>query len=137
MNRWIGVGNLTNDPTFTTTSNGFSVCRFSIAISRKFKQEGQEPEADFINIVTWRGLADNCAKFLKKGSKVGISGPIQTRTYDAQDGTKKYVTEIIADEVEFLTPKTTEGKTPVKTEASVKQEVMQKFEPVDTDNLPF
>ena len=134
MNRWTGIGNLTHDPNFITTSNGISCCKFSIAVSRKYKAEGEEPEVDFINIITWRGLADNCAKFLKKGNKVGVSGPLQTRTYDAQDGTKRYVTEVIADEVEFLTPK---SSTPVKTEASEKQEIMSKFEPIPESELPF
>ena len=84
------------------TNGGVSVCTFSIAVQRRFANQQGERPADFFNIVCWRGLADNCGKYLHKGSKVGVHGSIQNRSYEAQDGTKRYVTEIIADEVEFL-----------------------------------
>lgn len=102
MNKVILIGNLTKDPELTTTTNGISVCKFSLAISRKFTNAEGEKETDFINIVTWRKTAENCAKYLKKGNKVGVIGEIQTRTYDAQDGSKKYITEVVAEEVDFL-----------------------------------
>jgi single-strand DNA-binding protein len=84
------------------TGGGISVCTFSVAVQRRFANQQGERQADFFNIVTWRALADNCGKYLKKGSKVFVAGPLQNRTYEAQDGTKRYVTEVIADEVEFL-----------------------------------
>lgn len=102
MNRATLIGNLTRDPDVRTTSGGISVCTFSVAVQRRFANQQGERQADFFNIVTWRALADNCGRYLKKGSKVFVAGPIQNRSYEAQDGSKRYVTEIIADEVEFL-----------------------------------
>ena len=99
MNKVILVGNLTKDPELTTTTSGVSVCRFTIAVSRRYVGASGERETDFINIVVWRGQAENCHKYLKKGSKCGVVGTIQTRSYDAQDGSKRYVTEVVADEV--------------------------------------
>lgn len=105
MNKAILIGNLTKDPELKTTQSGLSVCRFTIAVNRKFKDAQGKQVTDFIPVITWRGIAESCAKHLTKGRKVAIVGEIQTRSYDAQDGTKRYVTEIIASEVEFLTPK--------------------------------
>lgn len=132
MNKVILVGNLTKDPELTTTTNGISVCRFTLAVQRRFANESGERDADFIPIVVWRAQGENCYKYLKKGSKAGVAGSIQTRTYDAQDGTKRYTTEVIAEEVEFLTSK--QGQETSKTEPSTTQ---TKFEPIDDDNLPF
>ena len=132
MNKVILVGNLTKDPELTTTTNGISVCRFTLAVQRRFANESGERDADFIPIVVWRAQGENCYKYLKKGSKAGVAGSIQTRTYDAQDGTKRYTTEVIAEEVEFLASK--QGQETSKTEPSTTQ---TKFEPIDDDNLPF
>jgi len=132
MNRAILIGNLTKDPEITTTSNGVSVCKFTIAVSRRFTNSDGTKDTDFLNIITWRALAENCHKFLKKGSKVGVVGTIQTRNYDAQDGTKRYITEIVADEVEFLS--TNRG---TDNSSSEKNEEVSKLEPIDDDNLPF
>lgn len=101
MNRCTFIGNLTRDPEFSTTGSGVSLCRFSIAVSRRFKRDG-EPDADFFNVVTWRGLADNCHKYLSKGSKCCITGAMQNRSYEDKDGNKRFVSEIIADEIEFI-----------------------------------
>ena len=102
MNKVFLIGNLTKAPDARTTQTGVSVTTFSLAVTRNRDRE----KCDFFNIVTWRGLADNCAKFLDKGKKVSVIGEIQNRSYEANDGTKRFVTEIVADEVEFLTPKT-------------------------------
>ena len=102
MNKAILIGNLTRDPEYTTTASGIACCRFILAVQRRFANADGKREADFIPIIAWRQLAENCAKYLAKGRKVAIEGTIQTRSYDAQDGTKRYVTEIIADNVEFL-----------------------------------
>ena len=131
MNKCILIGNLTKDPELTTTSNGVAVCRFSIAVSRRYANSDGERETDFLNIVVWRSLGENCHKFLKKGSKVGVVGNIQSRSYDATDGTKRYVTEIVAEEVEFLSTKTQdEAGRPAQAEVS-------KLQPIDDDGLPF
>ena len=132
MNKCILVGNLARDPELTTTSNGVAVCRFSIAVSRRYANSDGERETDFLNIVVWRNLGENCHKFLKKGSKVGIVGNIQSRSYDATDGTKRYVTEIVAEEVEFLSTKTQDSEQPKSS-----NEEVSKLQPIDDDDLPF
>ena len=143
MNKVILVGNLTRDPELITTANGVSLCRFSLAIQRRFAGPDGEREADFVNIVVWRGQADNCYKYLKKGSKCGVVGSLQTRSYDAQDGTKRYSTDVVAEEVEFLSTKGSsnaeEISEPAETgsKSSGKNDVVNKFEPIDDDNLPF
>ena len=103
MNRAFLVGNLTRDPELRKTQNEVSCCTFTLACNRRPKSNG-EREADFINIVTWRGTADNCARYLQKGRRVAVSGTIQTRSYE-KDGQKHFITEIVADEVEFLSSK--------------------------------
>ena len=142
MNKVILVGNLTRDPELITTNNGISLCRFSLAVQRRFASQDGEREVDFINIVVWRAQADNCYKYLKKGSKCGVVGSLQTRSYDATDGTKRYSTEVVAEEVEFLASKNSSGAdelAPDETGSknSGKNDVVNKFEPIDDDNLPF
>lgn len=103
LNRVILVGRLTRDPELRYTSNGgVAVTSFSVAVNRKFTNQQGEREADFINIVTWRNLAENCAKYLKKGRLVALEGRIQSRKYENQEGRTVYVTEVVADEVKFL-----------------------------------
>lgn len=100
MQSFICTGNLTKDVELRETPNGKSVATLSIAVNRPFSND-----TDFFNITVWNKQAENCAKFLKKGNKVAIIGSIQNRQYTADDGTKRTVTEIQADTVEFLTPK--------------------------------
>ena len=133
MNKVLLVGNLTKDPELTTTTNGISVCRFSIAVSRRYVGASGERETDFINIVVWRGQAENCHKYLKKGSKCGIVGTLQTRSYDAQDGSKRYVTEVVADEVEFIST----NRNTDSSEGKKKADEVSELEPIDDDSLPF
>ena len=140
MNKVILVGNLTKDPELTTTNSGVSLCKFTLAVQRRFAGSDGEREADFLPIIVWRGQADNCYKYLKKGSKASISGSIQTRSYDAPDGTRRYITEIIADEVEFITTKNGgDDETPAyeKPIGEKKEDVVSKFEPIADDDLPF
>ena len=99
MNKVYLIGNLTRDPELSTTTSGVSVCRLSIAVSRRFSNADGERETDFFTITAWRGTAENCAKFLKKGNKIAVSGSIQTRNYERADGTKGFAVDIIADEV--------------------------------------
>ena len=131
MNKVILVGNLVRDPELTTTTNGANVCRFSVAVSRKYANAEGKRDVDFLNIVVWNNLADNCHKYLKKGNKVGIVGNIQTRSYDAQDGSKRYVFEIVAEEVEFLSTKNSDSQ------GSEPQEEVTKLKPIEDDGLPF
>ena len=111
MNKVILIGRLTKDPDVRTTQSGTQVTTFTLAVDRKFaKKDSGQQTADFIPIVTWRKLAEICANNLMKGRLVGIEGRMQVRTYDAQDGSKRYVTEVVADEVEFLSPKGSGGQ---------------------------
>lgn len=105
MNKFICIGRITKDIDLTTTNSGISVAKFSIAVDRKFKNEAGEKVTDFFNVVAWRGLAENIAKYCHKGSKIFISGELQNRSWEADDGTKRYATEIIANECEFLDSK--------------------------------
>ena len=98
MNKVFIVGRLTRDPEHRTTPNGISVTTFSVAVTRRTNRE----ESDFLNVVVWRGLADNCAKYLVKGQQAAVCGELRTRSYDAKDGSRRYVTEILAEDVEFL-----------------------------------
>ena len=106
INRVILVGRLTKDPILRKTQSGASVTSFTVACDRRIKAEGQ-PTADFINCVCWNKVADNTAQFTHKGSLVGVEGRIQTRSYDDQSGRRVYVTEVVADSVQFLEPKGT------------------------------
>lgn len=134
MNKVFLIGNLTRDPELATTNSGVSVCRFALAVSRNFSNADGERETDFLNIIVWRGQAENCHKYLKKGSKCAVSGSIQVRNYDATDGSKRYVTEIVADNVEFLNSKNGQGDGQDKFDD--KKDVSD-LEPIDDDTLPF
>lgn len=105
MNKAFLVGHLTKDPDLKYLSNNTAVATFTIAVNRTFANQSGEREADFINIVVWRKQAENVKKYLVKGSLVGVDGRIQTRSYDNQEGKKVYVTEVVADNVQFLGPK--------------------------------
>lgn len=105
MNKCLFIGRLTKDPDSRTTTNGIAVTTFTIAVDRKYKDQSGEKQTDFIPIVTWRGTAENCSRYTAKGSLVAVVGSMQTRSYEAQDGSKRYVTEIVADEVQFLDSK--------------------------------
>lgn len=104
MNKIFLIGNLTRDPELSETNSGISVCRISIAVNRRRTGDG-EPQTDFFNVTAWRGLADNVAKYCRKGNKVAVSGSVQMRQYEANDGTKRTAFDVVAEEVEFLTPK--------------------------------
>ena len=110
MNKVFLIGNLTRDPEMRSTQSGVPVCNFSIAVNRRFRnaQTGQQ-ETDFLNIVAWRQLAELCGRYLTKGRKVAVTGSIQTRTYEAQDGSKRSAFDIVADEVEFLSANQSSG----------------------------
>ena len=98
MNKVFIIGRLTKAPEHRTTPNGVSVTTLSVAVTRRMNRE----QSDFFNVIAWRGLADNCAKYLVKGQQVAAAGELRTRSYEANDGSKRYVTEIQADDIEFL-----------------------------------
>jgi len=135
MNKVMLIGNLTRDPELNTTNSGVSVCRFSLAVQRRFANADNGPQADFFNIVVWRGQAENCHKFLKKGSKCCVIGKIQNSSYE-KDGVTRYTTEIVADEVEFLNSRNGDGEgAPI---SGGKVESSSELEPIDDDDsLPF
>ncbi|MUV37928.1 Single-stranded DNA-binding protein [Lentibacillus sp. JNUCC-1] len=105
LNRVVLVGRLTKDPDLRYTQSGVAVANFTIAVNRPFSNQQGEREADFINCVVWRRPAENLANYMKKGNMVGVDGRVQTRTFEAQDGKTVFVTEIVADSVQFLEPK--------------------------------
>ncbi|MBQ7327790.1 MAG: single-stranded DNA-binding protein [Clostridia bacterium] len=141
MNKVVLIGNLTRDPELQTTTSGVSVCRFSLAVTRRFANNEGERDADFINIVVWRNQAENCHKYLKKGSKCAVVGRIQTSSYDAQDGSKRYTTDVVADEVEFISTTRSNGEGDFSYEASESRPSSKKetaeLEEIDDDSLPF
>ncbi|GBF11538.1 single-stranded DNA-binding protein [Tepidibacillus infernus] len=102
LNRVILIGRLTRDPELRYTPSGVAVSTFTLAVDRNYTNQQGQREADFINIVTWRGLAENVANYLKKGRLTAVEGRIQTRHYDNNEGKRVYVTEVVADNVRFL-----------------------------------
>lgn len=105
MQKFVAIGNLTRDPDYSETSSGVAVCRFSIAVNRRYTTANGERETDFFNVTAWRGLAETVAKYCKKGQKVAVIGTIQIRQYEANDGSTRTSVEVVADEVEFLSSK--------------------------------
>ena len=105
MNKVFLIGNLTKDPELQKTPNDVSVCKFTLAVNRDYEDKDGNRGVDFFNVTVWRGLADNCAKYLKKGNKVCVVGTMQVRNYEGTDGIKRIALDVVADEVEFLTPK--------------------------------
>ena len=106
MNHVSMIGRLTKTPDIRQTNTGKNVCTFTLAVNRRYKDAQGNATADFFTVQAWEKLAELCARYLDKGSKVFISGELRNRSYEAKDGSKRTVTEIIANEVEFLTPKT-------------------------------
>ncbi len=105
INRVVLVGRLTKDPELRYTPSGVATATFTLAVNRAFANQQGEREADFINCVVWRKQAENVANYLRKGSLAGVEGRIQTRNYEGQDGRRVYVTEVVADSVQFLEPR--------------------------------
>lgn len=133
MNKCILIGNLANDPELMHTQSGKAKCSFRIACQRRYASQNGERIADFISIVCWDKLAENCARYLAKGRKCAIEGEIQSRSYDAQDGSKRYVTEVVASHVEFI------GERQKASEDGVGEATQRAdgFTEVSTDELPF
>lgn len=130
MNKTILMGRLTRDPEtkYTQTSNT-QVTSFTLAVNRRFVKQGEERQADFINIVAWSKTAEFVSKYFKKGQQVGVIGRLQVRNWEDEQGQKHYVTEVIAEEVYFADTKKEES-TSAPTEEN-------QFEITDDDDLPF
>ena len=145
MNKIFLIGNLTRDPELSQTPSGITMCRFSLAVSRRFANADGERETDFFNVVAWRGLAENCGRFLKKGNKACVVGSLQIRSFDGQDGQRRTSVEVSADDVEFLTPKNAGGDSgsydDFRSEPKAqprKAKSIADLEPVEDDgDLPF
>ena len=133
MNRLTIIGNLTRDPELRTTQSGISVCSFTVAVNRRRHAEGQ-PEADFFKVSAWRQLGENCAKWLIKGRKVCVVGPVSVSTYQANDGTTRAQMEVTADDVEFLS---SAGQEPAQEAPQQQAQAAGGFTAVETDELPF
>ena len=141
MNKIHIIGNVTRDPEAKQTGSGVAICNFSVAVNRRFKnpQTGQT-ETDFFSVMAFRQLAELCGKYLAKGRKVAVVGSMQSRSYEAQDGSKRTVWDLVADEVEFLSTgeKSAESShdTAMKSAKEKVEAVFTKFE-VDDSELPF
>ena len=141
MNKLIIIGNLTRDPELRTTSTGVNVCSFSVAVNRRTSRAnaGGQPEADFFRVSAWRQLGENCAKYLAKGRKVFVSGPVSARTYQANDGTTRVSLEVTAEDVEFLSSRNDDAAGGYSPAPSAPAPMAQSsgFTAVETDELPF
>lgn len=122
MNKLFIIGNLTRDPELRSTPQGISVCSFTVAVNRRQKQD----EADFFHVSAWRGLGENCSKYLSKGRKVAVTGEVSLNTYTGQDGKTRASIEVRAEDVEFLSPK-----------GEQTNDAPEGFVPVDPEGLPF
>ena len=126
MNRVEFIGNLSKAPDVKQTTSGKTVCSLTIAVNRRYKGADGKTTADFFSVQAWEKLAELCARYLDKGSKVFISGELRNRSYEAKDGSKRPVTEIIANAIEFLSPKAESATPPV-----------EEWEQVEDSDLPF
>ncbi|GAE32420.1 single-stranded DNA-binding protein [Halalkalibacter hemicellulosilyticus] len=133
LNRVVLVGRLTRDPELRYTPNGVAVANFTLAVNRTFTNQQGERDADFINCVVWQKIAENVANYLKKGSLAGVDGRIQTRSYDNNEGRKVFVTEVVAESVQFLETRRSEGgQAPADSFANESQPI-----DISDDDLPF
>ena len=137
MNKVILIGRLTKDPELRTTGTGTSVATFTIAVNRPFTDQSGERTADFINCVIWRKQAENVAKYTTKGSQIAVEGRIQTRSYDAQDGSKRYVTEVICDNVTFLSSNNRDNNNSGSSSSVFSPEMNQDIVTTDVSEDPF
>lgn len=137
FNKVIIIGNMVSDPELKQTPNGLSVCRFRVAVQRRFAKEGQQT-ADFLDIVAWKQTAEFVSKYFKKGNPILVCGQIQSRTWEDKDGGKRYTVEILADEVSFVASKENSESNDTSYMSGVYSQNTAKFEEVAADErLPF
>ncbi|NLO84983.1 MAG: single-stranded DNA-binding protein [Clostridiales bacterium] len=141
MNKLTIIGNLTRDPELRTTSTGINVCSFTVAVNRRrSSQNANQPEADFFRVSAWRQLGENCQRFLAKGRKVAVVGPVSVSSYTGSDGSTRFSLEVTADDVEFLSSRQDDANfTPSSQGSSAGASPMNdaSFQEVDDDDLPF
>ena len=139
MNKLTIIGNLTRDPESRTTATGSTVCSFGVAVNRRRSQNSNQPEADFFRVSAWNQLGENCQRYLAKGRKVYVSGPLTARTYQANDGTTRVSLEVQADDVEFLSSRNDDQAGGYAPAPSAPAPMAQNsgFTAVETDDLPF
>lgn len=130
MNKVYLIGNLTKDVDIAETPSGVNVARFTLAVSRPYTNADGNRDADFHNCIAWRGLGERISQFCKKGDKLAIVGSLQNRSYEDKDGNKRYVTEVVVSEVEFLTPKKTD-------ERKAKEDELEPIPEDEQIGLPF
>ena len=137
MNKIMLIGNLTRDPELRSTSSGVTVCSFTIAVNRRFAQQGGERQTDFFRINAWRQLGETCARYLTKGRKVAVIGELQARTYQGNDGATRMSLDVSADEVEFLSPRQQEeGGAPAQRQNAAPPDFAG-FTDIQSDDIPF
>lgn len=142
MNKVFLIGNLTRDPELTETAGGVKICRFSIAVNRNFTGSDGERKTDFFNCVAWRALGETIARYTRKGNKVCVSGTIETRNYEDSQGIKRNAVDIVAQDVEFLTPRGGSGdeyEAPANSNSGYNSKSQKpKLQPFDDDSdIPF
>ncbi len=138
MNKLTIIGNLTRDPELRTTGTGINVCTFTVAVNRRRSGQNGQPEADFFRVSAWRQLGENCQRYLAKGRKVCVVGPVSVQSYTANDGSTRFSLEVSAEDVEFLSSRNDDAgyapAAPVQTGAPA---VERGFQEVDDEDLPF
>lgn len=137
MNKFFIIGNLTRDPELSQTPSGVSVCKFGIAVNRSYTNSNGERETDFFNVVAWRALGENCGKYLSKGEKVSIVGRVELTKYEDRNGEEKTAVNVVAEDVEFLSPKSDEEQEPSPKPAKAVKKRVEELKPVDNEDLPF
>ena len=133
MNKVELIGRLTKDPEIRTTANQVAFCNFTLAVDRNFKDSNGQRQADFINCVAWRQTATFIQKYFRKGNRLAVIGSIQTRSYEDKNGQKVFVTEVIADEAEFVESQSAQASAPAPQEPAPAEEQ----EPAPVGELPF
>ena len=138
MNKLTIIGNLTRDPELRTTGTGVNVCTFTVAVNRRRSGQNGQPEADFFRVSAWRQLGENCQRYLAKGRKVCVVGPVSVQSYTANDGSTRFSLEVSAEDVEFLSSRNDDAgyapAAPVQTAAPAME---RGFQEVDDEDLPF
>ena len=139
MNKVFLIGNLTRDPELRETPSGVAMCRFAIAVQRPYSSQEGERQADFFECTAWRGLGETISRYTKKGNKVAVSGSIQIRNYEDNQGVRRTAVDIIVQDCEFLTPKSSEGFDDVadapRASAPKKKPTLQAMD--DDGDIPF
>lgn len=135
MNKVILIGNLTRDPELTETNSGIKVCRFAIAVTRNYTGSDGDRKTDFFNCVAWRGLGETVARYAHKGNKIGVSGSIELRNYEDNEGVKRTAVDIVAQDIEFLTPRQSDSNDGATERRGGGRPALQEFD--DDGDIPF